>query len=271
MKQLATAAVLAAVLCLVMVLPHLPGRFDASAAAVSFVAQVASFVSLLMVPVGVAWAIHPRPSTRWRRVALAVAALIAVVIAIAAASMNQLVLGILLGGGTIAGSWAAYRQARPEPQHAGHRRTPVPFLLVAVPLVLVTFRLAALPPAADWSRDRAIRHSAALIAGIESFRQRRGHYPASLQSLNPDVPTGVVGIERFHYEPSGDAYNVFFVRPHVELDAREVVLFNPRGEHRFTSHALDLLQHDGDQLDQRRGDRRRTRLAHARWVSILFD
>jgi hypothetical protein len=200
-----------------------------------------------------------------------VAALIAVVIAVSAASMNQLVLGILLGGGTIAGSWAAYRHVRPGPERARQSRTPVPFLLVAVPVVLVTFRLTALPHAADWSRDRAIRHSAALIAGIESFRQRRGHYPVSLQSVNPDVPTGVVGIERFHYEPSGDAYHVFFVRPHVELDAREVVLFNPRDEHRFTAHELDILQHDGDQLDQRRGDRRRTRLAHAHWVSILFD
>ena len=70
-----------------------------------------------------------------------------------------------------------------------------------------------LPRAAGWSRDRAIQNSATLIAEIESFRQRRGHYPVSLQSLNRDVPTGVVGIERFHYEPNGHAYNVFFVRP----------------------------------------------------------
>ena len=33
-----------------------------------------------------------------------------------------------------------------------------------------------------------------------------------------------------------------------------MVLFNPRDEHRFTSHELDILQYDGTQLDLRRGD-----------------
>jgi hypothetical protein len=128
-----------------------------------------------------------------------------------------------------------------------------------------------LPRAAGWSRDRAIQYSAAMITEIESFRQRRGHYPVSLQSLNREFPTGVVGIERFHYEPNGAAYNLFFVRPHIELDAQEVVMFNPRDEHRFASHELDILQYDGEQLDLRRGDRRRIRLAHPHWISILFD
>jgi hypothetical protein len=128
-----------------------------------------------------------------------------------------------------------------------------------------------LPRAADWSRDRAIRQSAALIAAIESFHARRGHYPVSLQSLNRDVPTGVIGIERFHYEQKGLAFNLFFVRQHVALDAREVVMFNPRNEHRFTSHELDILEYDGAELDLRRGDRRRTTLAHEHWISFLFD
>jgi hypothetical protein len=270
-KALGVASMIGAATCLAMMLPYLPGRFDASAAALSFAAQVAVCVSLLIVPIGLGWAIQPRSSTIWRRAALAVAVIVALAIAGAAASMNQLVLGVVLGSGVIAGSWTAFRQARPDADAERRRHMPIPFLLLGLPLVLVTFRLAAVPPAADWSRDRAIRHSAALMAEIESFRQRRGHYPASLHSLNPDVPTGVVGIERFHYEPSGGAYNLFFVRPHVELDAWEVVLFNPRDEHRFTSHELDILQHDGEQLDQRRGDRRRTPLAHAHWVSILFD
>lgn len=64
---------------------------------------------------------------------------------------------------------------------------------------------------------------------------------------------------------------MFFVRPHIELDAKEVVLFNPRDEHRFASHDLDIVQYDGEQLDRRRGDQRRTRLAQAHWISILFD
>ena len=51
-------------------------------------------------------------------------------------------------------------------------------------------------------------HSSPLIADIERFKQRNGHYPPALHSLNRDVPTGVVGIERFTYEPNGRAYNL---------------------------------------------------------------
>src|SRR5690606_5598953 len=150
-------------------------------------------------------------------------------------------------------------------------RSPIAVALVAVPIVLVAFQVTILPRAAERSRDRAIRQSTSLIDAIEAFRERRGHYPISLQSLNRDVPTGVIGIERFQYEPNGDAYNLYFVRPHIALDAMEVVMFNPRDEHRFTSHELDILQYDGEQLDLRRGDRRRTRLAHPHWITILFD
>jgi hypothetical protein len=71
--------------------------------------------------------------------------------------------------------------------------------------------------------------------------------------------------------PDGSGGNLFFVRPHSELDAREVVMYNPRDEHRFTSHELDILQYDGAQLDLGRGDRRRSRLTHPLWSSILFD
>jgi len=265
------AILLAAILCLVMVLPYLPGRFDASAATFSFVVQVASYVSLLMVPVGLAWMVSRRRSRLWHRLALALAGLVAFVITIAAVAVNQLAIGMLLGVGAIILLRTAYRRSLTYSEPVDHTRTATPFYLVCVPLILVTFRATVLPRAAGWSRDRAIQHSATLIAEIESFRQRRGHYPISLQSQNPDFPTGVVGIERFHYEPNGEAYNLFFVRPHIALDAKEAVVFNPRDEHRFTSHALDTLQYNGELLDLRRGDRRRTRLAHPHWISILLD
>jgi hypothetical protein len=265
------AILLTAIVCLAMLLPYLPGRFDASAATLSFVAQVASYVSLLLMPVGLLWTVNPRRSGLWCTLSLVVSGFIAFVIAAAAVSVNQLSLGVMLGVGALIVLRTAYRRSRGDVKHVARKLNRIPFSLVCVPLVLVTFRTTVLPRAAGWSRDRAIEHSATLIAEIESYRQRRGQYPVSLQSLNRDIPTGVIGIERFHYEPSGEAYNLFFVRPHIELDAEEVVIFNPRDEHRFTSHELDILQYDGEQLDLRRGDRRRTRLAQAHWMSILFD
>lgn len=258
--------------CLAMSLPYLPGRYDASAAALSFAAQIAAYVSLLLVPLGIAWlAARGRAARLFGRLTLVVMGIAGVAAVLAAAAADALAFGIVLG--VLAAVIMRWVQARlrtlAEQPAANARRLPV--CLVAAPLVLVAFQLTAVPRAAAWSTARAIRHSAPLIAEIESYRSLRGRYPVSLQSLNADFPTGVIGVERFHYEPNGDAYNVYFVRQHVELDAKEVVLFNPRAEHRFASHALDLLRYDGPDLDLRRGDRRRTPLHDPRWISILFD
>lgn len=266
-----SAVVITAILLLAMLGPYLPGRFDASAATLSFVIQVASYVSLLFVPVGFAWMVSRNRSSLWRRLTVGLAGLVVFVAVVSAVSVNQLAMGALLGLASTMFLRAAVRGMRANSEHAERTRLATPLYLAIIPVVLVAFISSVLPRAAEWSRDRAIRHSATLIAAIESYRQRQGHYPLSLQSLNRDVPTGVVGIERFHYEPNGQSYNLFFVRQHVALDAREVVMFNPRDEHGFASHELDLLQYDGEQLALRRGDRRRTPLGHPHWVSFLFD
>lgn len=260
-----------AILWVAMLLPYLPGRFDASAAAVSFLVRVAGHASLILAPVGLVWSIHPRLSRRWLTVALVLAALIAATTALAALAINQLALGVVVGLSAASFLWRLRRRMRVDFAGLAGSQMRISLCLLTIPLLLLAFQATVLPRAASWSRDRAIQRSTALIAEIESFRQRRGHYPISLRSLNRDVPTGIVGIERFHYEPSGEAYHVFFVRPSLELDAAEVVIFNPRNEPRFTSHELDLLQYDGDQLDRRRGDQRRTQLGQPHWVSILFD
>ena len=150
------AILLAAVLCLVMVLPYLPGRFDASAATFSFVVQVAGYVSLLMVPVGVAWLVSPRRFRLWYRLALVLAGLVALVITISTAAVNQLALGVMLGVGAIIFLWTVYRGSRTDLEHVGRQGNAIPFCLVCVPLILVTFRGTVLSRAADWSRDRAI-------------------------------------------------------------------------------------------------------------------
>lgn len=273
---------LTALLWVAMLLPYLPGSFDASAVAVSLMVQVGSYVSLLLVPVGLAWLASRKRETLWRRLALVIAGLIALALTLAGAAADGLAMGALAGAGALALSWTLWRQPtvavadasgahEPRSGHSSHGRMLVPLSLVCIPLVLVAFRTTVVVRAAEWSRERAIRQAAPLIAAIEAYRERRGVYPVSLRSLNPDVPTGVMGIERFHYEPVGDAYNLYFIRPHIELDAMEVVLFNPRDEHRFTSHEMDILQYDGEELDRRRGDRRRMRLAQPHWISILFD
>ena len=266
------ATLIVAVFSLSMLLPYLPGRFDASASTVSFLAQLASFVAaFLLIPIGVAWVINPKRLFLWIKLTLGLLAAIVFVLIIAATAVNQLALGLITGTLCASLLLKARHVVRDNPAYLSGRPTRLPFLLITIPVVLVTFRTVVLPTAAEWSRTRAIQHGAALVREIELFHKRMGHYPVSLHSLNHDVPTGVVGLERFFYEPNGGSYNVFFVRPAIQIDAQEVVMFNPRDEHRFASHELDLLQYDGDYLDLRRGDRRRTQLQQAHWVSILFD
>ncbi|GAB4111304.1 MAG: hypothetical protein Kow001_12650 [Acidobacteriota bacterium] len=262
-------ALLVAALCLGMVLPHLPGRYDASAVSLSFLIQVGSYASLLLVPVGLAWIVSRRRARLWYNLTWLLAGWIALVAAAAAVAVNLTAVGLLLGVGAV-GLWKGLHP-RTRLGRLNGERLLLPVCLAVVPALLVIFLFTVLPIAADWSRQRAIQHCAPLISQIESFRQRRGRYPESLQSLNRDFPTGVVGIERFLYEVNGEAYNLYFVRQHLDLDAQEVVMFNPRHEHRFAAHELDILQYDGEQLDLRRGDRRQTPLAQPHWVSILFD
>ena len=233
--------ILIGLLCLAMLLPYLPGRFDASAATLSFLAQVAGYASVLFVPIGVAWMISRRSTRLWSTLTLVIVGVIGLVLVLGATAVNQLALGMVLGAVVAVLLRRAFDRVRSIAGDPGFDLGWSPAYLVVVPVLLVSFRSIAVPRAADWSTNRAIRHSAPLIAEIESFRSRRGHYPLSLQSLHRDVSTGVVGLERFHYEPNGEAYNLYFVRPHVQLDAMEVVLFNPRNEHRFASHELDLL------------------------------
>jgi hypothetical protein len=147
--EMISAFLLAAILCLLMVLPYLPGRFDASAATFSFVVQVASYVSLLMVSVGLAWLVSRRRSRLWHSLAMVLGGLVAFVTTIAAVSMNQLAVGVMLGGGAILLLRTAYRWSRSDSEHIGHKENPIPFCLVCVPLILVTFRATVLPRAAD--------------------------------------------------------------------------------------------------------------------------
>jgi hypothetical protein len=266
-----------ALIVLVTLLPFMPGSYDPLSVPLSAMARVSGFAGLLFVPVGALWtasAYWPRLSER--DYAFAVTALIVWSIVSGILSMAAFALvGLLLGVVTLALAayavfsmrrWiATLRTARPA-----RRRAPALYVLI-VPLAVFLVQQALVPRAVEFSRDRAIRNAALLIADIERHRTARGTYPSSLLSVWKDYSPSVIGIERYHYEPSRDAYNLLFEQPAADLATREFVVYNPRDEQVATGHAMDLLEYSIEQLERRRGYFAVHQTPHAHWKYFWFD
>lgn len=146
-----------------------------------------------------------------------------------------------------------------------------PLLLVAPPLVSLGVKFAVLPHAVAWSRERAMTNATPFIAAIEAFRARTGGYPVSLASVHSDFRPGVVGVQRFFYEPSGDAYNLYFEQRSDVFGTLEFVIYNPLGRQTFAAHDSDLLEFAGASLELRRGFYASADAGRPNWKRFLFD
>lgn len=133
--------------------------------------------------------------------------------------------------------------------------------------------MVVIAPAIEFSRSRAIWNSAQLIADIEQYRAANGRYPASLLSVWEDNKPWVIGVRQYHYEPSGDAYNMFFEQLVLPFGTREFVMYNPRDAHALISHKRDLLQLTPQELalEQTRGHYAVHDAPHPHWRYFWFD
>jgi len=272
-----TAATAGIILC--TLLPFLPGRYDSLAVPLSGMSQVVGMVGLLLVPVGALW----MASGYWSRLAgkqyvFAIAALIASSVVWVIASLGALVSsGLSLRLGALA-LWAyvvsrvlprlrLVTSATPRPTSA------IPRYMLIVPVAVALLQLVLVGPATEFSRSRAIRNSAQLIADIEQYRAAHGRYPTSLLSVWKDYSPSVIGINEYHYEPSGNAYNVFFEQFTFQLGTREFVMYNPRDQQVMTSHKMDLLQLTPEELalEQSRGHYAVYAAPHPHWKYFWFD
>jgi hypothetical protein len=269
------AGIAGAGLCAIV--PFLPGRYDPMAVTVSIMAQVFGLVGLIIVPVGLLWLVAEHRGRSTRRRAYAIAALIvcSVVwllisfVAIIESPIAGVVLMML--GGFVA--TAMLRRVRAQEGESLRGLGSVPLYLISIPVGAALVQLSLADPAAQFGRNRAITNSATLIADIEAYRVANGQYPLSVVSVNRDYSPSVLGIREYRYEPSGDAYNVFFEQHSLRLGIREIVMYNPQDRQAIASHALDVLQLTPAQLDL---DRTRgynavyaTRQKH--WKYFWFD
>jgi hypothetical protein len=228
------------VLC--TLLPFLPGRYDPLATPLSALSIAFGMMGLLVVPFAGLWLASAHGGRlAGRRRGFAIATLIAMsVVWLILAFVGLMSAGIPLAAIILAGGACLVRRVGVW----RHGRT-LPLYLLVVPVAVAILQVALVGAAVERSRSRAIRNSAPLIADIERFRAANGRYPVSLHALWPDYLPGVAGIERYHYEPSGEAYNVFFEQLSSRLGTREIVVYNPRDEQMMMSHAMDRLRPRG--------------------------
>ncbi|NEU07760.1 hypothetical protein GZH53_05500 [Flavihumibacter sp. R14] len=262
-------------------LPFIPGDYDASAITLSTIAQLVSLAGLLFIPMGLAWLIYELRKRRAGKTSIkgyhfALAALVISGIVVLAAVVGALAsnnrfpaIGILLGGGYFI--FRTVRKLRRNKNSAARNFNFTPVYLVCIPLIAVLSRQLYIESATEYSRDYVIRQSAGLIRDIEAYRQRTGHYPTSLHSLWEDYKPSITGIQRYHYEPYGKAYNLYFEQLSYQAGTREIVMYNKFDEHQFTSHNQDLLRLSPSELDRQRGYFAVHQLEARHWKYFWFD
>lgn len=251
---LLTGTIALTVLC--MVYPFLPGAYDSLAVPLSTMVQAGAGVGLIFVPIGLLWLTNPRRGHVYGIIAMTVGLLVAAVVVLVAFASVGPSLGVL----TLA--LFVYVASRFTPrlkslQHTGPKRfRPAPLYLIFIPAAVVAFQVLFAAPITEWSRNHAIVNGGGFIGDIEAYRTKHGRYPESLLAQWKDYYPDVVGVEKFHYSPDGDSYNLFFEQPRFLFDnigAREWVVYNPRDTHRMYSHTAWLLILSPEQVGNRQG------------------
>ncbi len=260
-------------------LPFLPGGHDGLAVTLSGVARMFGAVGLLLVPIGAAWLIYEfRQRTSksigtyyFALVSFVATSLVAMFVALGAfihLGLSLAIITLVLWIYVDIRFAPGLKQLKTAARDSFH---PAPLYLVCIPVVVALVQWTMIPGAVTFSRNYAIRQSATLINDIEGYRQANGRYPTSLAALWPDYKPGVIGIEQYHYEPYGDAYNLYFEQAAVPFGTREIVMYNKLDEHHFPSHANDILRWTPEQLRSRKAYYALHAATSPHWKYFWFD
>ena len=144
-----------------------------------------------------------------------------------------------------------------------------PYYFIFIPLTVLVIRMTFLETVKNKTTDFVIQQSEQLIQDIEAYKKTNGHYPVSLLSTIEDYKPRVSGIPRFHYERSGEAYNIYFEQTSEMLGTEEVIMYNKLDEHEMTVHNQDLLRIAPENI--LRGYHKETDLPQPHWKVFYFD
>ncbi len=267
-----------------MFLPFLPGEYDGLAVTLSMMSQLFGVIGLLLVPIGAVWLIYEtkkrattngklsKDRTRHFAIASVVAAsFVALVVSLGAFVNHKLSFGFcaLALWAYLVSRLLSRLKLLKNAESRNFNATPL--YLICIPLAAAIFTFTLVERATEFSRNYAIAKSAPLINDIEQYRNANGHYPKSLAALWPNYKPSVIGIKQYHYEPHGEAYNMFFEQFTFRFGAQEIVMYNKLDEHFFASHAMDILLWTPEQLRARRGYYAVHDAAIPHWKYFWFD
>lgn len=237
---------------LFVLLPFMPGPSNKISIGLSALGQFSGFFGLLLIPIGVVWAI-----VEWKKRSAKTTpsannwnngyyfALAATVIGVLIYSFVMLAFCFLEKEGwwVIAVSapplllvlWKILLGIQNLRKKIIPRFNPAPFYLLSIPVVALLAKLLLMTPVAQLSREIAIRQSRPLIAAIENFQEKEGRYPEALAELHPaylrDIPKpGIMGISSFRYEKTPEAYQLFFWQ-HLGA-TEELVMYHHKNDRR---------------------------------------
>lgn len=253
-------------------LPFVPGEYDPAAVPLSVMLQFVAFPALLLVPVGLLLAASRySPGLAAKQRVLFTLAVLAASVVWAAASLAAFLFSTILSGFVAALGIGLLMVVRRWHRGATRLIPAIGMYFIVVPVAVIALQYALIPKGIEFSRSRAIRNSQELIADVERYHTANGRFPVSLLAMRPDYKPAVIGIEKYHYEPNGHSYNVFFEQLAYQFGTQEIVMYNPRNEHQATAHAMDILQYPLEQLNRARGYYAVHDTRHPQWKLFWFD
>jgi hypothetical protein len=277
MKPFALALLFVIAVLTGIFLPYFHGDYDRFAVGISYILQFASFTSLLLVPVGLVWCVknfmNRNKGIATYPIYIRTITLIIVVLMFLAAALGSLASDnrffaiIILGTGALVLLNLRKKGKELKPQNSTYSY--MPYYFIFIPLTVVFIRLTYFEKVKDQSTNFVIKQSKLLIHDIESYKKTNGHYPISIQSTIEDYHTSVSGIQRFYYEPNGNAYNLYFEQVSNMLGTQEIVMYNKLGEHEMTVHNEDLLRIAPENII--RGYHKVADLPQQHWKIFYFD
>ena len=256
-------------------LPYIHGDYDYFAVGLSYIFQFAIFTSLLLVPIGLILCImdfinrRKNCETALYPVYLRKIALIVIVVIVLAAALGAFVSNNRFSAIIIVCSGVYFLSLNRKKLRELFTQNITPYYFIFIPLTVIFVRMTFLEKAKKDSTDFAIRQCEQLIQDSESYKNTNGYYPISLLSTIEDYKPLISGIPRFHYEPRGNAFNIYFEQISNMLGTQEIVMYNKLDEQEMTVHNQDLLRIPYSNILH--GHHRVVQMPNQHWKIFYFD